>query len=283
MFCKIELTNMIALILKISRPRFWLYLAGTYFIGVAFTTNLIEVFSSFRFLYPFFYFLIPANIILYGINDLADGDTDTLNKKKRHRELRAKEDTRGLYKKAILVSFILAIPLLFIFPLFASILLGIFFLLSYAYSGTPLRLKSKPFVDSASNILYAFPAFIGMYQFSGTVIPLPLLLAVFCWTAAMHLFSAIPDIEPDTKARLRTSAVVLGLRWSLFICALLWAVTAGIAVFYSIFLFPLFIYSGICFYLLRQKASTVETVYWMFPWINALVGFGLFVLSVFAR
>lgn len=272
---------MIAQLIKLSRPRFWLYLVGPYFIGVAFTTNLAEVFTSFRFLYPFLYFLIPANIILYGINDLADGDTDSMNRKKRHRELIAQKSNSDIYKKSLLVSFLLAIPLLFIFPLFSSIMLGIFFLLAYGYSAPPLRLKAKPFVDSASNILYAFPAFIGMYQFSGTIIPLPLLVALFCWTAAMHLFSAIPDIEPDTRAGLRTSAVVLGYRWSLFICALLWAITAIISVFYSIFLFPLFLYSGICFYLLRNKKTQIDTVYWMFPWINALVGFGLYILSVF--
>ncbi|MFW5703312.1 MAG: prenyltransferase [Patescibacteria group bacterium] len=272
---------MILTILKLSRPRFWLYLAGPYLIGFTAVTRSPWEMLSFSFLYPFLFFLIPANIILYGINDLFDGDTDRHNRKKRHRESRATQQNQFWYTRSIGIAAATALPLLFIMPLFATILLGIFLVLCVSYSLPPIRLKAKPFVDSASNILYAFPAFIAMYQFAGVMPPAIVLIAVFCWTSAMHLFSAIPDIEADKRAQLRTTAVVLGERTSLFTCALLWSGTAILSLFTSWLMLPALVYPAICFWLLKKRTIEVEQVYWIFPWLNAGIGFILYLLLAF--
>lgn len=272
---------MIHTILKLARPRFWLYLTGPYIVGFAAVIHSPWEMLSFSFLYPLFFFLIPANIILYGINDLSDGDTDRHNRKKRHRESRATKANQQIYTRIIGISALTALPLLIIMPIFARILLGIFLALSIAYSMPPIRLKAKPYVDSASNILYAFPAFIAMYQFAGIVPPPAILIAVFCWTSAMHLFSAIPDIEADKRAHLQTTAVVLGERTSLLVCAMLWLATAILSLFVSWLLAPALLYPAICLWLLKKRTIPVERLYWVFPWLNALVGFMLYLFLVF--
>ena len=85
-------------IIKLSRPRFWLYLAGPYLVGMAYSAQTAKQFYSFDFLYPLFYFLIPANMFLYGINDLFDKDTDKLNAKKISKEIRVTKRNDILYR-----------------------------------------------------------------------------------------------------------------------------------------------------------------------------------------
>jgi lycopene elongase/hydratase (dihydrobisanhydrobacterioruberin-forming) len=43
---------------------------------------------------------------------------------------------------------------------------------------------------------------------------------------AMHAYSAIPDIQPDTEAGLTTTAVYLGKQGTLIYCGLLWVAAA---------------------------------------------------------
>ncbi len=73
-------------VLRISRPRFWIYELGPYMIGVlgAILTSQQsrETINLWRVFLFGFYFLIPANIWIYGINDIYDYETDKLNPKK---------------------------------------------------------------------------------------------------------------------------------------------------------------------------------------------------------
>ena len=89
-------------LIRISRPKFWLYLAGTYFVGLVFAIeNPIQLLTPF-FILNFLFFLIPANFLLYGINDYFDFDTDQYNDKKDSHEHRLK-----LKEKNLLVGYLL--------------------------------------------------------------------------------------------------------------------------------------------------------------------------------
>lgn len=269
----------VASILKMSRPKFWLYLAGPYIVGYTVAAQSISDFLSFSFFYTLFYFLIPANIILYGVNDIADTDTDAFNNKKITHETKVSSSNIIQYYILIACAFILTFPLFAYLPFFASLLLFVFLLLSFFYSSPPLRLKAKPWVDSSSNILYALPGFIAAYQFRDDLIPVPVLIATFSWTAAMHLFSAIPDIESDTKAGLRTTAITFGYRKSLFLCGILWGITAVSAILIHGWLWIVFVYPVIPFMLLKNRSLSIDSVYWLFPVINGIIGFILFIIA----
>ena len=86
-------------VIRISRPRFWIYELGPYMIGVlgAILTHqeimqnpaidgltVGQLFMKHAVIIGIFalYFLIPANIRIYGINDIYDYETDKLNPKK---------------------------------------------------------------------------------------------------------------------------------------------------------------------------------------------------------
>jgi lycopene elongase/hydratase (dihydrobisanhydrobacterioruberin-forming) len=159
-------------------------------------------------------------------------------------------------------------------------LLAAFLFLAVAYSAPPLRFKARPFLDSASNVLYAVPAFLGYVQAANAPVP-PVVLAVgFLWTAAMHLFSAVPDIRSDREAGLKTTATTLGRRGALAACLLMWgacfAVVAGSGVLWPWSLLSI-VYPAIAALVLIAPA-TVNRVYWSFPYINGVAGMILFFL-----
>jgi len=75
-------------LLKLSRPRFWLYLAGPVAVGVVYASaSTADLFTPTT-LTLFAYFLLPANVLLYGVNDVFDADVDEKNPKKEGREVR---------------------------------------------------------------------------------------------------------------------------------------------------------------------------------------------------
>ena len=269
-------------ILKISRPRFWLYLAGTYLVGYSFGAENIYSLQNFSFIIHFLFFLIPANIFLYGINDIYDEDTDQFNQKKGTYEHKLQMDEKKYLKIALLLMVFIAIAVTaFQKDTKVQILFILFFALSYFYSSPPLRFKAKPLLDSAFNILYGIPGIIAYVQVTNTLPPLEILIAIFCWTFAMHLFSAIPDIQADKKADLLTTAILFGKRNSLLLCALLWTITSLVTINLtgSFIGFIAIIYPLIPIILIANEKIDLKKTYKIFPFINALVGFILFLYA----
>lgn len=264
----------------LSRPRFWPYTAGTYAVGYATYAEGAGTFARPEFWYGLFFFLIPANMILYGVNDWYDRDTDMLNAKKQGKELRAHSGNEYIYKAAIGVSFALCLPLFLILPAKANLALIVFLALSTAYSAPPVRFKSRPFLDSLSNALYIAPALVGMYQNTRNDPALAAVAAAAVWAAGMHLFSAIPDIEADIAAGIKTTATTLGRANSLIVCVFLWALSGTIAASFNPLLTGALLYCCLPAYLLLRPTADIHRVYWLFPYINLIAGFFLFWIVV---
>ncbi len=273
-------------VIKISRYRFWSYTAGTYFLGYLLGAQNFQTIINPQFILSFFYFLIPANIFLYGINDYFDEDTDKFNSKKyTHEHKLSKNNRKKLLTLLIFCFLISCIFLLLTSPVSVQFILLFFIFLSTFYSAPPLRFKSKPFFDSASNVLYILPGIIGYIQTPGNNPDLKLILGFWFWAAAMHLFSAIPDISADTKAGLKTSAVVLGSRLSLLTCSALWA----LFLYFILPVLPLslaqifMIYPLIPLILFLNPTISISKVYWLYPYINNLAGLLTFLALAKAR
>jgi len=270
-------------ILIISRYRFWSYTAGTYLLGYLLGVANLNSFISLEFLVSFVYFLLPANLFLYGVNDYFDRDTDVFNQKKGTMEYRFKladeNFLSGLIKICVFISIIF---ILFLQPFLAKLTAALFTFLSYFYSATPLRFKTKPIIDSVSNVLYILPGIIGYLQTSTTHPPVSIIIGLWCWVMAMHLFSAIPDINSDKKANILTTAVYLGKSKSLLLCTFLWSVF--FLNIYSLIPFglgsALIIYPLIPLINLVFKSINLTKTYWYYPYINNIFGFLIFILIV---
>lgn len=267
-------------IISLSRPRFWLYTLGPYLIGIS-AVNDIHSLKNVLLWYGFFYFLIPANIFIYAINDYSDQNIDQTNPKKHLQENYMKSVDAIFYKNVTMTSAILCIPLLFDNVL-TSIVLTIFMFFSFFYSSVPIRFKAVPFIDSASNFFYILPGVIGYIFIFNTLPPLDTILAGCLWTAAMHLFSAIVDIPTDSKTGIKTTATVLGYTHSLIATSILWLLSIVLILKYSPFLMIGCIYPFLSVLILIKKYN-IEKLYWLFPKINMILGFILFCIVLYKK
>ena len=257
-------------LLKLSRPRFWLYLAGPVLVGVAYGAPDVPALVSPLAVALFLYFLVPANVFLYGVNDVFDADVDRENPKKEGRETRYESDRFVL--GAVTLSGLLGLALVVVAPAPAAPWLLGFLVLGAAYSAPPVRFKTKPPLDSLSNGLYVLPGAAAYAALAGAQPPLLALVGAWLWAMAMHTFSAVPDVEPDRRAGIRTTATVLGEPLTLAYCAVAWllaAVAFGLLDPRAGLL--LLVYPALVLAISFGDVA-VERAYWWYPALNAAVG-----------
>jgi 4-hydroxybenzoate polyprenyltransferase len=264
---------------SISRFRFWIYTGGTYVVGFALgMESWLAFFDPVYYLY-LFYFFFPANILIYGVNDLWDEETDRNNPKKMEREHQLAPHERQLLVRILLLCGVFSLALLFIQNSGGQLIFLLFLSLAYFYSSKPLRFKEVPILDFASNMLYIMPGIFGYYLAAGHYPPVLYVIAGFFHIAAMHLFSAIPDIEYDRHAGIRTSAVVFGKKVSILVCLVFWSCFAALVILISgyhplsllVLVYPLF-----PTLLLLKDSIQIETFYWYLPYVNTFLGGLLF-------
>ncbi|PCR91160.1 prenyltransferase [Natrinema ejinorense] len=262
--------DQLSYLLTLSRPRFWLYLAGPVVVGVAYAAASVDDLFTPATIALFAYFLLPANVFLYGINDVYDREIDAANPKKDDRETRY----RGQQYVPLAVGLCGALPLLFA-PLLARAAipwLVAFLLLGAAYSAPPARFKTTPLLDSLSNGLYITPGAAAYAAVSGTQPPLLAIAGGWLWAMGMHTFSAIPDIEPDRETGIRTTATVLGEHRTYGYCAGCWLASAAAFGTFDVRLGALMlVYPGLVAAIATASVA-VDRAYWWFPAINTVVG-----------
>ena len=269
-------------LIQISRPRFWIYVFGPAFLGA--TVVFLRLGFSPILLALLVYFLFPANLLIYGINDVFDYETDRLNAKKQGYEQALPPDRRRFLWKGIALSHVPFLPLLVFLPLNAVIVLLVFWCLSIGYSAPPLRFKTKPVLDSASNVLYLVPFLVLYFAGGGAIIHPLLLIAGSLWCMAMHAYSAVPDIEADRRAGLATIATWAGGEATLRLCFIAYLASGLLAA--SVLGWPLatlgLVYVGLMiasFQAYREKR--LLRVYRLFPRVNMVAGFCLFLVILF--
>jgi lycopene elongase/hydratase (dihydrobisanhydrobacterioruberin-forming) len=266
-----------------SRPRFWVYISGPFLIVLPLVYQNLDTHNFALYVVFLMYMTFPANLLVYGINDIYDYETDILNTKKDSYEKRLSKKMHG---HVLLFVLLTTIP----FLLYAYVktgqpafqMLSLFVVCAWQYSAPPLRAKAIPFVDSiVSALIYVLPGACAWSLTTGSYPSILPLIAGFLWSYAMHLYSAVPDIAPDTKADITTGATVLGTRGSLVLCGVLYAAACSIgslflgavSYFFYIPYFALIWYS----YMHRTEAELLRT-YAYVPLINTLVGAVLFFL-----
>jgi 4-hydroxybenzoate polyprenyltransferase len=257
-------------LLKLSRPRFWLYLAGPVVVGVTFAADAPpELFAPVA-LVLFAYFLVPANLLLYGVNDVFDAGIDVHNPKKEGREVRYRGSR--IVPAAIALSGLLALALVPLLTFDALLALAGFLALAVAYSAPPLRFKTTPPLDSISNGLYILPGVVAYTALAGEYPPLSAVAGGWLWAMGMHTFSAIPDVEPDRVAGIRTTATVLGERRSYAYCGACWLAAAGAFAFVHPALGLLLSAYPVLVFAIARSGVAVSRAYWWYPAVNTLVG-----------
>jgi len=264
-------------ILRTSRPRFWIYLLGPFLVGHAILGSGYEILTNPLFWMFFIYFTFPANLFVYGINDIYDYETDKANpKKSAYEDLLTPENQRIVAQWILYTNLPFLILSVFLSPL-AQVTFLAFLFFSWQYSALPIRAKAVPIVDSLFNVLYIFPGLIAFLTYPGATLRWEVVISALCWAMAMHAYSAIPDISADRKAGIQTVGTFLGHSGTLIFCTFLYGLAYILIVPYLGDISHILggVYLGmmiISAFFLRN----IFRVYTLFPQINTLMGFVLF-------
>ncbi|SFG51232.1 4-hydroxybenzoate polyprenyltransferase [Halopelagius inordinatus] len=257
-------------LLTLSRPRFWLYLAGPMLVGVAFAAETVPELYDPGVAVAVAYFLLPANVYLYGVNDAFDAEIDESNPKKERKEARWRDD--GVVRAVVVACGLLGAVPFAVLPSLAWPYLAGFLFLATEYSAPPLRFKTTPFLDSLSNGLYILPGAAAYAAVSGSHPPAAALAGAWFWAMGMHTFSAIPDVEPDRAAGIRTTATFLGERRTYAYCFGCWAAAAVGFALVDVRLGAVLSAYPVAVAAVFRSDVDVERAYWWYPVLNTVVG-----------
>lgn len=241
-----------------------------------------------------FYYLVPYNLALYGINDVFDYQSDLRNPRKGSIEgaLLGPEMHRITLGAALVTN----VPFLVLFVYLAdplallAIAISTFALL--AYSVPKLRFKERPVLDSlTSSTHFVSPAIVGLALAGAqlTTAQALILAAFFLWGMAAHAFGAVQDVMPDRAAGLGSIATVFGAKATVRIALAFWTI-AGILMLFTPFPGPLGALIAVP-YLINcapyarvsdADAHRTNRAWRRFIWLNYFCGFLVTMLLILA-
>lgn len=266
-------------LLRISRPRFWIYSFGPYLVGALAGASHPEQFQSPLILIFGLFFLFPANLLIYGVNDIFDYETDRLNRKKMEYEALVRPDEHRGLRLVIAASCLPFAASLLWCPIRTWTAMAAFLFFSVFYSTPPIRAKARPVLDSAFNILYVCPGIFAYLLIGNRPLSAPLLLAGALWTAAMHAYSAVPDITADRESGLETIATRFGFTRTLWLCLILYLASALLvlpALRWLAILLAVVYTTLMALSLQGANESQLLRIYRWFPLVNTLAGMSIF-------
>ena len=218
---------MLTRLVQISRPVLWVNTIGTTVIGMW----LIGDLWRWDIVPLLLWATLPFNLLIYGVNDIFDQETDAQNARKGGLEGARilGSETRTIVLGVLLTNVPFIAYFLIALPPAALVWIAAYTVIFIFYSAPPLRFKARRYLDSLSNAAYAFPL---------VFVPLALgespiwaaAIGLMAWSVAKHTYDAVQDIDEDRAAGIRTTAVYLGARGATVWSAVWWALsTVGFA------------------------------------------------------
>lgn len=284
-----NLLKKIRLILLTSRPISWPNTAFPFAAGYLIANANLDI----MFWLGLIFFLMPYNLLMYGVNDIFDYESDLKNPRKNSMQgALVGKDKRPTIWYAILLTVI---------PLGIAILLlsgswiakGFFILLiifCISYSMPPLRFKEIPILDSLNSSLHFVSPLLFGLLFAGNISLAPYLAALgafLLWGMASHALGAIQDIKPDRAANIASIATVFGARRTNRIVLAMYSLAAAmVAVAYAptgiwaAALLSLYILNASFFlkFTSDARSNRFQAAWKNFIWLNYFVGAGLTIL-----
>ncbi|MBM9458921.1 prenyltransferase [Nocardioides sp. zg-536] len=168
-----------------------------------------------RFVLGTLFFLVPYNLLMYGVNDVFDYESDLRNPRKGGVEGVVLD--RSFHRLVLWLSGVLTVPFVVALVLLgdtaSTLVLAISIAAVVAYSAPVLRFKERPVLDSlTSSTHFVSPAVFGLVLTGAEVdrTALAALAGFFLWGVASHAFGAVQDVRADREAGLGSVATVLG-------------------------------------------------------------------------
>ena len=271
--------NSLIKLFKVSRPISWVNtaypFAATYLVLGGGLDPLFFIGTLF--------FLIPYNLLMYGVNDVFDYESDIRNPRKNSIEGAA--EARSFHPTILRVSALLPIPFIIALGILspsteAAFILAALLFFVVAYSSKGLRFKEIPFLDSiTSSIHFVGPMIYALALTGFQPKAWPFALALFLWGIASHAFGAVQDVIPDRKGKLKSVATIIGARNTVWLSAILYVLAiiavasqGGIAILVGA-AGLLYVVNVAPYLMITDKTSGAANKAWRrFIWLNYIVG-----------
>ncbi len=195
-----------------SRPISWINTAFPFGAAYYFTIGQMD----WVFWLGSFFFLIPYNLLMYGVNDVFDYESDLRNPRKGGIE-GALLDPK-YHRLTLILAFGIAAPFavaLSTVNFNATMWLWLTLFTVVAYSLKGLRFKEIPFLDSITSAShFVGPMLVGLAMAGAELTTFHLLgiAAFMLWGMASHAFGAVQDVRADREAKIASIATALGAR-----------------------------------------------------------------------
>lgn len=276
---KKEMIETIRKLLLVSRPISWPNTAYPFAAAYLVTGGAITP----LFFIATLFFLVPYNLLMYGVNDVFDYESDIRNPRKGGiegmREQKAFHPT--ILLASIVTSVLFVIVMIVLGTIQASIGLLVLMFFVVAYSLPLLRFKERPIIDSiTSSIHFVGPAVYALLLTQFAIEALPYIIAFFVWGMASHALGAIQDIIPDRKGKIASIATVFGARVTLrlvVIAYLLAALTVAMQGLNGLIVGSaalLYVVNAAVYWSVDDTSSALTNRAWRrFIYLNLFVGF----------
>lgn len=266
---------MLSRLIEISRPVLWINTIGTTVVGMWLAGYLWD----WRVLPILIWVTFPFNLLIYGINDIFDQETDNINARKGGYEGAHifPNEVKPIWITTVLTNVPFLIYFALTLPWQATAWMVAYALFFTFYSAPPLRFKARKYLDALSNTDYAFPlAFVPLAL--GVEPNWWLVVGLMAWSVAKHAYDAIQDIPQDSDTGIVTTAVHLGVKKTAIWSAIWWAISIAL---FAVVNIPVALVNAIIAYLLvaplfkeptPEKAHSLYKYSIAFPYVAGTVG-----------
>ena len=212
-----------------SRPVSWVNTAFPFFAAYLFVSEQIDL----TLVIGSFFFLIPYNFLMYGINDVFDYESDLRNPRKGGIEgalLDPKYHKITIWS-SIGFAAIFVVYLLWVGSDAADFWLLVTLIAVLAYSVPKLRFKERPFLDSFTSAVHFVGPMVYGLVLAGSLITDSRVIAVIAafmgWGMASHAFGAVQDVRADREAGIKSVATQIGARSTVRFAFVLYLLSAA--------------------------------------------------------
>lgn len=264
-----------------SRPVSWINTAYPFAAAYLLTTRQLDL----PLIVGTLFFLVPYNLAMYGINDVFDYESDLRNPRKGGAHGAVLD--RRLHRITLWAAGLSCLPFVVYLvaigdPASWAVLAASLFFVVF-YSAPPLRLKERPFLDSATSSIHFFsPAVYGLVLAGAVWTPglVALIVAFALWGVASHAFGAVQDVVADREAGIASIATARGARWTVRFALACYA-AAGLVMFATDWPGPLAAVVAVPYLVtvwpyrsIADADAGAATAGWRrFLWLNQLSGF----------
>jgi 4-hydroxybenzoate polyprenyltransferase len=248
-------------LLQVSRPGLWSTTAMFYLLPLGHADFL----HSGKLWLGLFFVLFPLSFLLYGVNDIVDAETDTLNPRKGTFMF----GSRGAREQLATLKWQIAavqIPFVAVFYFFVGSRIfwwyAILLLAVALYNAPGIALKGRPPFDVLIQASYLLVFALSCWLNNAPRLPWQTFLFGAMFAMHSHIFGEVMDIEPDQLSGRQTTACLIGRVPAKFlIAAFLCGETILVRVYFRDWIITGFLACGALWFLIDATLAWKERAY----------------------